>query len=152
MVTLFGEVRPKPNWRKYSLIEKQAAREIIFADRIAHTKPLMFDMNGLNVYQTNIYQNLILLCKAHTGTALSKFFNKISKINQNYPTNSKNSGNYLVPKSTMKLTNFAFSRRGPLIWNTVLDVTLKEIGSLPLFKAKVKEMLFSRDRELTFFW
>ena len=51
----------------------------------------------------------------------------------------------------MKLTNFAISRRGPILWNTVLDATLKEIESLPLFKAKVKEMLLSRDNELSFF-
>ena len=46
--------------------------------------------------QINIYQNLILLCKAHTGTAPSIFFNKFSKISRNYPTNSKNSGNYTI--------------------------------------------------------
>ena len=111
----------------------------------------MFDMNELNVYQINIYQNLILLYKAHTGTAPSIFFNKFSKINHNYPTSSKNRGNYTILKSTMKLTNFAISRRGPILWNTVLDATLKEIESLPLFKAKVKEMLLSRDNELSFF-
>ena len=51
----------------------------------------------------------------------------------------------------MKLTNFAISRRSPIAWNTVLDATLKEIESLPLFKAKVKETLLSRDNELSFF-
>ena len=51
----------------------------------------------------------------------------------------------------MKLTNFAISRRGPIHWNTVLDATLKDIEYLPLFKAKVKEMLISRDNELSFF-
>ena len=66
-----------------------------------------------------IYQNLILLYKAHTGTALLIFFNNFSKINHNYPTSSRNSGNYSIPKSTMKLTNFAISRRGPILWNTV---------------------------------
>ena len=79
------------------------------------------------------------------------FFNKFSKINHNYPTSCKNRGNYTILKSTMTLTNFAISRRGPVLWNTVLDATLKEIESLPLFKAKVKEMLLSRDNELTFF-
>ena len=48
-------------------------------------------------------------------------------------------------------TNFAISRRGPILCNTVLDATLKEIESLPLFKEKVKEMLLLRDNELSFF-
>ena len=111
----------------------------------------MLEMNALNVYQINIYQNLILIYKAHTGTARSIFFNKFSKINHNYPTSSKNSGNYTIPKSTMKLTNFAISRRSPILRNTVLVATLKEIESLLLFEAKVKEMLLSRGNELSLF-
>ena len=51
----------------------------------------------------------------------------------------------------MKLTSFAISRRGPILWNTVLDATLKEMESLPLFKAEVKEMILSRDNELSLF-
>ena len=43
----------------------------------------------------------------------------------------------------MKLTNFAISRRGLFLWNKFLDTTLKEIESLPLFKAKAKETLSS---------
>ena len=49
----------------------------------------------------------------------------------------------------MKLTNFAISRRGPILWNTVLDATRKEMESLLLFKAEVKEMILSRDNELS---
>ena len=51
----------------------------------------------------------------------------------------------------MKLTNFAISRRSPILRNTVLVATLKEIESLLLFEAKVKEMLLSRGNELSLF-
>ena len=136
--------------KKIFTYHKKTARVILFADCLAHAKPLMLDMNALNVYQINIYQYLILLYKAHTATAPSVFFNKFSKINHNYPTSSKDRGNYIL-KSTTKLTNFAISRRNPNLWNTVLDATLKEIESLPLLKAKVKEMLLSRKNELSFF-
>ena len=145
MVTLLGEVRTKPNWRKYSLIRKKQLEH-----RLAHARPLMVDMNALNVYQINTYQSSISIYKACTGTATWIFFNKFSKISHNYPTSSKNSGNYTIPKSTMKL--FAVSGRAPILWNTVLDVKLKEIESLPLFIAKVKKMLLSCDNELSFFW
>ena len=114
-------------------------------------KTLMLDMNALNLYQINKNQNLILLYKAHTGTSPSLFFNKFSKVNHNCPTNPKNSSNYSVPNSTMKLTNFAISRGGPIFWHTVLDATLKEIESLPLFKARAKEILLSRDNKLSLF-
>ena len=111
----------------------------------------MLDINALNVYRINLYQNLILIYKEPIGTAPSIIFNKFSKISHNYPTNYKNSGNDTTPKSTMKLTNFEISTRSQILWNAVLDATLKEIESLPLFKAKVKEMLLSRDNELLFF-
>ena len=86
----------------------------------------------------------------HTGTAPSIFFNKFSSINHNYPTSAKTSGNSTIFNS-MKLTNFAISRRIPTLWNTVLNATVKLIESLPLFKAKLKEMLLSRDNELSKF-
>ena len=125
----------KTKLKKIFTYQKKTARVTFFGGRLAHAKPLMLDMNALNVYQINISENLILLYKAQTGTTPSIFFNKFSKINHNYLASSKNSGNYSVPKSTTKLTNFAISRRGPILWNTVLDSTLKEIESLPLFKA-----------------
>ena len=111
----------------------------------------MLNMNALNVYQINIYQNLILLYKAHTSATPFILLNKFSKINHSYPKNSKNSGKYTIPKLTVKLTNFAISRRASILWNTVLDATLKETKSLPLFKANVKEMLLLCPNKLLFF-
>ena len=105
----------KTKLKKIFTYQKKAARVIFFADRLTHAKPLMLDMNALNVYQINIYQNLILLYKAHTGTTPSIFLNKFSKINRNYPTSSKNRGKYTILKSTMKFKNFAISRRGPIL-------------------------------------
>ena len=79
----------KTKLKKIFTYQKKSARVIFFADRLSHAKPLMLDMNALNVFQISIYQNLILLYKAHTGTALPIFFNKFSKINHNYLTSSK---------------------------------------------------------------
>ena len=94
-------------------LSEKAARAIFFADRLAHAKPLMLEMNATNVCQINIYQNLILLYKAHASTAPSILFNKFSKINHNYWRSSKNSGNYSIPKSAMKLKRFAIFKEKP---------------------------------------
>ena len=61
--------------KKIFTYQKKAAKVIFFADRLTHAKPLMLARNALIVYQVNIYQNLILLYKAHAGTAPSIFFN-----------------------------------------------------------------------------
>ena len=99
-------------------------------------------MNVLDVYQIIIYQNLILLYKAHKCTAPSIFFNKFLKINHNYLASSKNSGNYSIPKPTMKLTSFAISRRGPTLWNTVLDATLKKWNLYCYSEQKQKQCFY----------
>ena len=110
MVKFLGE-----KLKKIFTYQKKVARVIFFADHLALAKPLMIDMNAFNNYQTNIYQNLILVYNAYTGTAPSIFFNKFSKINHDYLTTSKNSGNYTTLKSTMMFKNFAISRRGPIL-------------------------------------
>ena len=61
--------RYKTELKKISTYQKKAATVIFFADRLAYVKPLMFDMNAIKVYRINVYQNLILLYKAHTGAA-----------------------------------------------------------------------------------
>ena len=131
----------KTKLKKIFTYQKKTARVIFFC----------MPNHWFLTWTHSIYQNLILLYKAHKGRIPSTFFNKFSKINHNYLTSSKNSGNYTILKSTMKLTNFAISRRGPILWNTVLDALLKQTESLPLFKAKVKEVLLSRDNELSFY-
>ena len=131
--------------------QKKAVRVIFFPDSLAHGKSLMLGMNALNVYQVNICQNLTLHYKAQVVRALLTFSNKYSKINYNYLTGSRNSGNYTIPKLTMKVTNFSISRTGPILWNTILDATLKEMESLALFKANAKDMLLSCDNKLSFF-
>ena len=79
--------RYKTKLKKIFTYQKKASRVIFIADRLAHAKPLMLDMNALNVYQINISK----LYKAHIGTAPSIFFYKFSTINHNYPISSKNS-------------------------------------------------------------
>ena len=81
----------KTKLRKYSSIRKKAPRVYFLLTVSLMPKTLMLDMNALNVYQINKYQNLILLYIAHIGTAPSLFFNKFSTINHNYPTIPKNS-------------------------------------------------------------
>ena len=51
----------------------------------------------------------------------------------------------------MKLINFAISRRDPILWNAVLDTTLNELKSFPLFKAKVQETIPTHDNSFCYF-
>ena len=77
--------------------------------------------------------------------------NKFSNINHDYLISSKSSSSYAIPKSSMKLTNFANSMRSRILWNTILVTILKEIESLALFKRKVNETLLLRENKFLLF-
>ena len=77
--------------------------------------------------------------------------NKFSNINHDYLISSKSSSSYAIPKSSMKLTNFANSMRSWILWNTILVTILKEIETLALFKRKVNETLLLRDNKFLLF-
>ena len=134
VVTLFRKGRTKPNWIKYYLSEKSTSSNI-FCWRFRSCQINDAWHECTQCLPISIYQNLILIYKAHTGTAPSIFFNKFSKINHNSPTSSKNSDNYTIPKSTLKSINFAISRRSPILWN--------KVSSFPLLKQKAKKKCFS---------
>ena len=91
---------------------------------------MILDRNVFDVYQINIYPNFILLYEVHAATTSI------------IPKCSKNSGNYTIFESKMKLTKFSISRRGTILRNTVLVAALK---------AKAKKVLLTRDNELFFF-
>ena len=54
----------KTKLKKIFTYQKRAARVVFFADRLAYAKPLILDMNALNIYQINICQHFILLDEA----------------------------------------------------------------------------------------
>ena len=113
--------------KKIFTYQKKAARATFFGDPLAHAKQIMLGMNVFKVYQVNIYQNLILPYEVHTATTSSIFFNLISfqRLIIN-PKRYKNSGNYTVFESTMKLAHSAISRRGTILPSTVLVAELKK--------------------------
>ena len=111
----------KTKLKRIIFYQKKADRVIFFPDCMAHSKSLI--LTSMHSKTPNKY-----ISKLDSAPATS--FNKFSKINHNYLTSSKNSSNYTIFKVTIKLTNFAISRRGSILWNTVLDATLKEIFTI----------------------
>ena len=128
MITLPGKCVQNQIEENIHLSEKSSKNNIFLARVWMFTIHTLAKNYELNVCQINIYQNLILLYKAHTGTAPLLFFIKFSKVNHNYLTSSKNRDNYTIPKSTIKLTNFAISRRAPIF--TIIESKNQRNASL----------------------
>ena len=49
------------------------------------------------------------------------------------------------------MLNSRISCRGPKLWNRILSETKKNISNLLVFKAQIKEKLFSTENKLDYF-
>ena len=101
------------------ILKKQmhAVRIIFNKDKFTHSKPLMRDMNALNVYQINkinIFQVLKFMYKAKHNLNPRVFDNTFTEIHHRYPTRFSRS-NFKQPKVITKATSFVISSRGSKI-------------------------------------
>ena len=94
-------------------------RVIYNKDKFTHLKPLMRDMNALNVYQINIFQDLKFMYKSKHNFNPRVFDNTFPEIHHGYPTRFSRS-NFKQPKMITKTTSFAIASRGPKFWNKYL--------------------------------
>ena len=106
-------------------------------DKFTHSKPLMRDMNALNVYQINIFQVLKFMYKSKHNLNPRVFDSMLIEIYHGYPTRFSKS-NFKQPKIITKTTSFTISSCGPKIWNNYLHEFEKTILSLLLFLHKLK--------------
>ena len=130
--------------------QKHAARIILNKDRMTHSRPLMKELQILNVYQLNIYQTLNFMYKTKLGLTPSIFVDKFTAITHKYPTNYA-ANNFIVPSSQLKLSQFCISVRGPNIWNKFINNKIKNLSSLPMFQSAIKHKLFSSENQTSLF-
>ena len=106
--------------KKIQYLQKQAARIIFNEDRLCHLRPLLKNLNVLNVYQINFYQNLNSMQRIKMWNITKVFHETIKKTNHKYPTTFSNF-NYNIKKYSLKSTKYSVSYGGPTLWNTILD-------------------------------
>ena len=70
--------------------------KLYIVDRLSHTKELFKDCKVLNVYQVNIWKNLVFMRQINSNTVPTIFLNKFKKNTHNYPTNFART-NYGIP-------------------------------------------------------
>ena len=77
--------------------QKHVVRIIYNKDKFTHSKPLMRDMNPLNVYQINIFQVLKFIYKSKHNLNPRVFANTFTEIHHGYPAKFSRS-NFKQPK------------------------------------------------------
>jgi len=122
--------------------QKQASRIILNADRYACAEPLLTEINVLNIYKLNIYRSLIFMFKIHNNMLPAYFQPHFTLINHKYSTRHS-IGNFLIPTTSLKKSDFSITCRGPRLWNSILNKDIKNITSIDLFKKTVKRYLLN---------
>ncbi|MBY0581213.1 MAG: endonuclease/exonuclease/phosphatase family protein, partial [Rickettsiales bacterium] len=98
--------------------QKHAARVINFKSRFSNSKPLLKEMNALNIYQLNVFNVLCFMFKCKELMSPDVFTNlyKIKPLNK-YNLRCNNILEKPIFKN--KHDQFCISYRGPSLWNTI---------------------------------
>ena len=69
--------------------QKHAIRVVYSKDRLTHSRELSKECKVLNVYQVNIWKNLVFMDQVNSKSLTTIFFNKYEKPTHSYPRNLK---------------------------------------------------------------
>ena len=125
------------NLKRIHLKQKHASCIFYSKDKFTNSKPLLKNLNALNVYQINIYQHLGFMHKFNNNETPKVFNNIIKRPEHRYPTNFS-SLNFSLKSYSLNNTKYSISFRGPKLWNGIPNNQEKEIQSFPLFQKKMK--------------
>ena len=129
--------------------QKHAARIIHFKNNYTHARPLLQNMEALNVYQLNIQQTLLFMHKVKHGNIPTVFKNSFPLNSNKYGTKSTKSYFY-KPFFKNRSNQFSIAFRGPHLWNTLIQESIKDLP-FHTFKNKLKEITINLNNEDGFF-
>ena len=139
----------RTNLTKLLSQQKYARRIINNRTRIAHTNELFKSPKVLNMYKLNILSVSVFTYQTTNKTATLVFSGSFEKVCHGHLTTFLQF-NYKIAKTALSKSKFRISFRRPSIWNNFLEISEKEIESLPLITSKLKLELFSFSNEITY--
>jgi len=138
------------SFQRILLKQKHAARIVYNKDKLSHSKPLLRNLNALNVYQINIYQHLGFMHRFNNDETPKVFNDIIKRPEHRYPT-SFSGLNFTLKPYSLNSTKYSISFRGPKLWNDIPNKQEKEIKSSLLFQKKMKSKLLDNENETDYF-
>ena len=88
--------------------------------------------------------------RVHNETIPKSFQTNFQYIEYKFETR-QSKDNFIIPKTNTRITRFAMSSRGLLIWNSLTNNPTKTIDFYPLFKSTIKENLLKLKTETNYF-
>ena len=115
--------------KKLQSQQKHAVRIIFHENKFAHTREHFKENNILNIYQLNIFNNLLFLYRVKNGKAPNVFLSKFLSSLRHYPT-SFSQNNYIVPFFKLSKSKYRITIRAPTLWNIILNIEEKLLKRL----------------------
>ena len=108
----------RTNLKKIYSQQKHAIRVVYSKDRLSHTRELFKECKVLNIYQVNIWKNLVFMHQINSNTLPTIFLNKFKRPNHDYPTNFTRT-NYSILPVKLNKSKYQISIRGPKLWKNI---------------------------------
>lgn len=127
------------------LLQKRSVRLISYAKARAHTKPLFYRLDILNIYDLCRLQILVFVFKSINCLLPPRYFNYFTLTKEKYSyltRSSKDCKLYTISAQRLSRVN-SLASRGPKCWN-LLPTEIKSSLSQYAFKTKVKRHLLSQ--------
>ena len=104
----------------------------------------------LNIYQLNIFNNLLFLHRVKNAKVPNVFLSKFIRPLHNYPT-SFSENNYIVPSFKLTKSKYRMTIHAPKVWNIILIIEEKLIEKHAIFKATIKTKLVLFENPTVYF-
>ena len=134
--------------KKLQSHQKHAIR-IIFREKCTYTKHIK-ENNILNIYQLNIFNNLLFVHRVKTGKAPNVLLCKFLRPSHHYIT-SFSRNNYILPSFKLTKSKYRTTIRAPKLWNIILNIEEKLIDNPAIFKATIKTKLVLVENAIVYF-
>ena len=124
------------------LLQKKAVRIISNAPYNAHTLPIFYELQLLNVYDINNFNIAIFMFMCSKGLLPPVMMSKFSLNSSVHHHNTRNSDNYHLPQVRTNISKNTIFFKGPILWN-YLPSSVKNTPTLNSFKRAYKSHLVS---------
>ena len=136
--------------KKLQSQQKHVIRIIFHENIFAHTREHFKENNILNIYQLNIFNNLLFLHRVKNGKAPNVFLSKFLRPSHDYLT-SFSQNNYIVPSFKLAKSKYRITICALKLWNTILNIEEKLVEKPAIFKATIKTKLVLLENTIVHF-
>ena len=128
------------NLNRIYYLQKRAVRAITTSEYRAHTAPLFYKLEILDIFQINTLDTAKCMFRYHNNLLPPLFRNLFMTNSQVHRYDTRTASNYRVHSCRTNIKKFTILYQGPRIWKC-LPASITNLSSFSVFKDKVLEIL-----------